>query len=71
MTLYPVHPKAFTHSTICGEIVMINSIRKNQGSIKVELEVLVSKEGDYFVAYCPALELSSYGATEKEAALLP
>ncbi|MGD1046995.1 MAG: hypothetical protein ABR936_16960, partial [Bacteroidota bacterium] len=46
---------------------MKSTIRKQQGSIEVELEVLISKEGDYFVSYCPALELSSYGNTEKEA----
>jgi len=52
---------------ILGEANMKNTIRKQKGSIEVELDVIVSKEGEYFVAYCPALELSSYGDTEKEA----
>lgn len=32
-----------------------------------EVFVVIVKEGDYFVAYCPPLELSSYGKTEAEA----
>ncbi len=31
------------------------------------ITVDIIKEGDYFVAYCQALELSSYGNTEKKA----
>jgi hypothetical protein len=34
---------------------------------KINLAVFLVKEGDFMVAYCPALELSSYGETEKEA----
>ncbi|MCF8449253.1 MAG: hypothetical protein K9G49_05215 [Taibaiella sp.] len=29
--------------------------------------VMLYMQGDYIMAYCPALELSSYGRTEKEA----
>src|SRR5216684_3644925 len=41
-------------------------LNKNK-PIKAEVEVLLIKEEDSFVAYCPALDLSSYGATEKSA----
>ena len=39
----------------------------NDGSIHASVEVVLVKEGKQFVAYCPALELSSYGDTEAEA----
>jgi predicted RNase H-like HicB family nuclease len=42
-------------------------IHKTKNSIQVGIEVLIGKEGKYFVVYCPALELSSYGKSEKEA----
>jgi predicted RNase H-like HicB family nuclease len=42
-------------------------IHKEDNFIKVGIEVLLGKQGDYYVTYCSALELSSYGKTEKEA----
>ena len=42
-------------------------IRKEGSFTNVIIDVLVGKQGDYYVAYCPALELSSYGKTEDEA----
>jgi predicted RNase H-like HicB family nuclease len=33
----------------------------------VDIEILFIKEGDMIVAYCPALEVSSYGKDIKEA----
>ncbi|MBN2350350.1 MAG: hypothetical protein JXJ22_16040 [Bacteroidales bacterium] len=36
-------------------------------TITVGLHVVLLKEGDTFVAYCPALELSSYGGSEEKA----
>jgi predicted RNase H-like HicB family nuclease len=36
-------------------------------TVDVSLEVLLIKEGEYIVSYCPALELSSYGTTEEDA----
>ncbi len=44
-----------------------NIITKNKDKVNIEILVLLFKEGKYIVAYCPALELSSYGKTEKEA----
>lgn len=46
---------------------MTNRIRKSKDSISLQLDVLFIKEDDYIVAYCPALELSSYGKSESEA----
>lgn len=45
----------------------INSFEREGNTIKVSLQVMFYEEGDYFVAYCPALELSSYGETNKTA----
>ncbi len=42
-------------------------IAKSKNSIKVEVSIIILKENGNFVAYCPALELSSYGDTEQEA----
>jgi len=43
------------------------NITKTDNSIKVEISILLLKENGNFVAYCPALEISSYGDTEHEA----
>jgi len=45
----------------------VNSFEREGNTIKVSLQVMFYEEGDYFVAYCPALELSSYGETNKTA----
>ena len=44
-----------------------NKIQKNRNTIKARVEVLIIKEEDTYVAFCPALDLSSYGETEKKA----
>ena len=44
-----------------------NKIQKNKNTIKAEVEVLVIMEHDTYVAYCPALDVSSYGETAKKA----
>ena len=36
-------------------------------TIQSTLDVIVTKEGKYYVAFSPALQLSSYGDTPKEA----
>jgi hypothetical protein len=47
---------------------MVNIIRTDGNSVvNVSVEVELSKQGDYIVSYCPALELSSFGLTEDEA----
>lgn len=35
--------------------------------ITLQLSVLVFQQGDYYVSYCPSLELSSYGDSIEEA----
>jgi predicted RNase H-like HicB family nuclease len=35
--------------------------------VEAELEIILMKEEDTFVAYCPAIDVASYGKTEKDA----
>ena len=44
---------------------MQNKIDLNKTELR--LAVMLVKEGDYIVAYCPALELSTHGENEQEA----
>ena len=44
--------------------IRTNNIRK---SVSADITVMLYQQGDYIVAYCPALDLSSYGKTESEA----
>jgi len=48
-------------------IMRKQTIIRGKNSILVSLSVLLGKEGDYYIAYCPALDLSAYGRSEKEA----
>lgn len=43
------------------------TIKKTAHSIEVSVPVLILKDGDTYVAYCPALNLSSYGNSSKDA----
>ena len=47
---------------------MINKIKKSKSGIVIELDVLISrdKETQLYVAYCPALELSTYAKDIEE-----
>lgn len=38
-----------------------------KNSLKIQLNILVFQEGEYYVSYCPSLNLSSYGHTIEEA----
>ena len=42
-------------------------IVREEKNVKVSIDVFIKKQGENFIAYCPALEVSSYGATRKEA----
>lgn len=42
-------------------------IHEDRNYTKAIVDVIIGKQGDYYVAYCPALELSSYGSTEAKA----
>lgn len=44
-----------------------NKIIRKNGRISVFLEIYTFKEGDIYYAYSPALDLTGYGNTEKEA----
>jgi predicted RNase H-like HicB family nuclease len=43
------------------------SIVEHSNKIEIRVAVFLRKEGSCFVAYCPALDLSSYGKTGSEA----
>ena len=48
----------------------MNNYIKTDGSdniLELKLSVLVFQEGDYYVAFCPSLNLSSYGDSIKDA----
>jgi predicted RNase H-like HicB family nuclease len=45
----------------------VNTLQKNQNSLNISVEVALFKEDEIWVAYCPALEVSSYGDDKKEA----
>ncbi len=40
---------------------------KKQKVVNAEVTVMLYQQGDYIVAYCPSLDLSSYAKTEKGA----
>lgn len=44
---------------------MTNNMEQN--TIEISIQVYIVKEGDYFVSYCPSLELSSFGDSPEEA----
>jgi predicted RNase H-like HicB family nuclease len=44
-----------------------NTVLKNRNSIHVSVQVVLFQEDGIWVAYCPALELSSYGDDENDA----
>ena len=43
------------------------TIRKTKDSILVKVDLMLVQEDKYYVAYCPSLQVSSYGHTAKEA----
>ena len=40
---------------------------ESEGIVEMQLSLLIYKQGDYFVAFCPSLELSSYGNSVEDA----
>jgi predicted RNase H-like HicB family nuclease len=40
---------------------------KSATSVEVQIDIILVKEGEYYVALCPSLNVSSYGETQKEA----
>ena len=46
---------------------MKNRIKKSNDGFDVNVEVMLVKEGDYWVALSPALRVTGYGKTQAEA----
>ncbi len=46
---------------------MTNKIMKSEDKVVVNVDVYITKEDKYYVAYSPALEISGYGTTIKKA----
>lgn len=44
-----------------------NSLARNRNSISINVQVVLFQEEDLWVAYCPPLELSSYGDDQEDA----
>lgn len=47
----------------------MNKITKTTAKniVEMQLSLLIYKQGDYYVAFCPSLELSSYGDSVEDA----
>lgn len=43
------------------------NIKQYKKNISAEITIMLYQQGDYIMAYCPALDLSSYAKTEKDA----
>lgn len=39
----------------------------NKGTVRANLELYIFQENNMYIIYCPALDLSAYGKSEKEA----
>lgn len=44
-----------------------NTVSKSKNSININIQVVLFQEDNMWVAYCPALEISSYGDDQKDA----
>lgn len=49
------------------QVSSMEMIRINRSSITISVTVAIGKEGDFFVAISPALNVSGYGKTKEEA----
>lgn len=67
------HPLRLTLNTglnkqkFIGVNMSKQTLLKSDSSIQVQVDVLIFEEHGSYVAYCPALEVSSYGDTKDEA----
>ncbi len=61
--LLTLPPSSFSKSAF----KMNNFIKNQQNNFDLGLEVLLLKEDDFIVAYCPSLNLSSFGSDIQEA----
>jgi|ERR1035437_1241868 nitrogen fixation protein len=46
---------------------IVNKIIQMKNSLALNIDIFVVKEDKYFVAFCPALDLSAYADTSKKA----
>lgn len=53
--------------TAGNKIAMTNRILNTNNSMKITLDMIFTQEGDYVTAFCPALDVSGYGRSVKEA----
>ena len=44
-----------------------DTIRIKNGDLSMTISVFSGKQGDFFLAYCPSINISGYGKTEMEA----
>ena len=44
-----------------------DTIRIKRGHLNMSISVYTGKQGEFFLAYCPSLNISGYGKTEQEA----
>lgn len=45
---------------------MINTLKHNGGNVEANLSLYQFKDDGVYIMYCPALDLSGYGASRKE-----
>ncbi len=45
----------------------LNTIRKYKNKFHFDLDVIVYEKDKYYISYCPALDLSSFGVSKKDA----
>jgi hypothetical protein len=46
---------------------MTNKIMQSERTVSITLDVFITREDKYYVAYSPALEISGYGTTVRKA----
>ncbi|MCY2685580.1 hypothetical protein [Salinimicrobium sp. TH3] len=56
---------SFTRTSI--EKPIKDTIRIKGGNLNLQFNILSGKQGDYWVLYAPAINISGYGKTEEEA----
>ncbi len=61
--MFTVYGTAFFVTLCCMSIIKA----KKHKVVNAEVTVMLYQQGDYIMAYCPALDLSSYAKTESEA----
>lgn len=50
-----------------SQLIFHSELYHSRGKLNVQLEVLLFKEEDVYIAYAPALDISAFGNSEEEA----